>query len=80
MFTDPVEEILLKMNTSFGQVQPEAVAVTYEELPAVDKYVLHRLSSVMAEIHESFEKYQFYRFFQVGSHTSDGTGRYICTG
>lgn len=44
--------------------KPE-VSVAYEELPVVDKYVLWRLASVMDEIKESYENFQFYRFFQL---------------
>eukprot|EP00271_Cylindrocystis_brebissonii_P017869 TRINITY_DN4844_c0_g1_i1.p1 TRINITY_DN4844_c0_g1~~TRINITY_DN4844_c0_g1_i1.p1 ORF type:complete len:1233 (-),score=240.75 TRINITY_DN4844_c0_g1_i1:598-4296(-) len=42
---------------------PEA-AVPYDQLPDVDKYVLSRLAGVMDEIKDSYDKYQFYRFFQ----------------
>lgn len=38
--------------------------VPYEELPMVDRYALHRLSSVMNDVVESYDKFEFYRFFQ----------------
>lgn len=40
--------------------------MAYEDLPKLDKYALFQLASVMDGIQDSFDKYQFYRFFQVG--------------
>lgn len=45
--------------------KPSEDAVPYEELPMVDRYVLSRLACTMDEIKDSFESYQFYRFFQL---------------
>eukprot|EP00897_Mesotaenium_endlicherianum_P010531 jgi/Mesen1/9506/ME000637S08955 len=46
-------------------MDPAENTVAYEELPAMDRYVLARLAAVMDEIKESYESYQFYRFFQL---------------
>lgn len=48
-----------------GIVQPEENNVAYEDLPRLDKYALFQLASVMDGIEDSYNKYQFYRFFQV---------------
>jgi isoleucyl-tRNA synthetase len=39
-------------------------AVSYAELPQLDKYMLHRITEVFADITDAYDKYQFYRFFQ----------------
>jgi isoleucyl-tRNA synthetase len=44
---------------------PEKHAVSYEQLPELDKYMLHRITEVFAEVTEAFENFQFFRFFQV---------------
>ncbi|MDI9636111.1 isoleucine--tRNA ligase [Oscillatoria amoena NRMC-F 0135] len=43
---------------------PAKDAVPYEELPDLDKYMLHRITEVFGEVTEAFESYQFFRFFQ----------------
>lgn len=43
---------------------PATDAVTYADLPELDKYMLHRITEVLAEITEAYENYHFYRFFQ----------------
>ncbi|MBD2082195.1 isoleucine--tRNA ligase [Leptolyngbya sp. FACHB-17] len=42
----------------------EKDAVAYEKLPELDRYMLHRITEVFDEIQDSFETYQFFRFFQ----------------
>ena len=39
--------------------------VPYEELPELDRYMLHRMTEVFEEITEAFESFQFFRFFQM---------------
>ncbi|MEP0956432.1 isoleucine--tRNA ligase [Leptolyngbya sp. FACHB-1515] len=39
-------------------------AVAYEELPELDRYMLHRMTEVFSEVTDAFETYQFFRFFQ----------------
>jgi isoleucyl-tRNA synthetase len=46
-------------------MQPEENSVAYNDLPAMDKYALFQLATVMDGIQDSFNKFQFYRFFQV---------------
>ncbi|MGF1491321.1 MAG: isoleucine--tRNA ligase [Microcoleaceae cyanobacterium] len=43
---------------------PEKHAVDYQDLPDLDRYILHRAAEVFAEITDAFETYQFFRFFQ----------------
>ena len=38
--------------------------VAYEDLKAIDKFALHKLNKVIAEITEAFENYEFYKYFQ----------------
>nr|WP_228035256.1 isoleucine--tRNA ligase [Oculatella sp. LEGE 06141] len=43
---------------------PAQDAVTYDELPELDRYMLHRMTEVFADVTDAFESYQFFRFFQ----------------
>jgi isoleucyl-tRNA synthetase len=43
---------------------PQKNAVTYADLPELDKYMLHRITEVFAEVTDAYESYQFFRFFQ----------------
>jgi isoleucyl-tRNA synthetase len=43
---------------------PTKHAVAYEQLPELDRYMLHRITEVFTEITEAFETFQFFRFFQ----------------
>jgi isoleucyl-tRNA synthetase len=43
---------------------PEKDAVPYDKLPAVDQYMLHRMTEVFNEVTDAFESFQFFRFFQ----------------
>ncbi|MUG94987.1 isoleucine--tRNA ligase [Scytonema sp. UIC 10036] len=43
---------------------PEKDAVPLEELPSLDRYMLHRMTEVFQEVTEAFDSFQFFRFFQ----------------
>nr|WP_218083070.1 isoleucine--tRNA ligase [Anthocerotibacter panamensis] len=43
---------------------PTLDIIAYEDLPDLERYMLHRLQEVIQEVTEAFEKYQFFRFFQ----------------
>jgi isoleucyl-tRNA synthetase len=43
---------------------PAKDAVPFEQLPALDRYLLHRLREVCLEITDAFDRFQFFRFFQ----------------
>jgi isoleucyl-tRNA synthetase len=43
---------------------PEKHTVPYEELPELDRYMLHRMTEVFQEVTDAFNSYQFFRFFQ----------------
>ena len=43
---------------------PAKHAVPYDQLPELDRYMLHRMTEVFADITDAFETYQFFRFFQ----------------
>jgi isoleucyl-tRNA synthetase len=44
---------------------PAKDAVPYAELAELDRYMLHRMSVVLGEITEAFDRYQFFKFFQI---------------
>jgi len=41
-----------------------ADAVLYAQMPELDRYMLHRMTEVFADVTDAFESYQFFRFFQ----------------
>ena len=43
---------------------PAKDAIPYAELAELDRYMLHRMNEVFSEITESFDRYQFFKFFQ----------------
>ena len=43
---------------------PTKDAVPYDRLPELDRYMLHRMTEVFAEVKSAFESFQFFRFFQ----------------
>ena len=44
---------------------PETDSVPYAGLSDLDRYVLHRLQEVVAELTQAFDDYQFHKFYQV---------------
>ncbi|MEH2193238.1 MAG: isoleucine--tRNA ligase [Nostoc sp.] len=49
---------------SLDDFDPEKDTVPFEELPELDRYMLHRISEVFEEVTVAFESFQFFRFFQ----------------
>ena len=43
---------------------PAKDAVPYEQLPELDRYMLHCMTEVFSDVEDAFESYQFFRFFQ----------------
>jgi isoleucyl-tRNA synthetase len=43
---------------------PAKDAVPYDQLPELDRYMLHRMTEIFSDVQEAFESYQFFRFFQ----------------
>ena len=43
---------------------PQTDAITYEDLPELDRYMLHRITEVFTEVTEAYESFQFFKFFQ----------------
>ena len=43
---------------------PQQDAVPYEDLPELDRYMLHRMTEVFSDVKAAFESYQFFQFFQ----------------
>ncbi|MEB3294404.1 MAG: isoleucine--tRNA ligase, partial [Synechococcales bacterium] len=43
---------------------PETDRIAYEDLPELDRYMLHRITEVFAEVTTAYETYEFSRFFQ----------------
>lgn len=44
---------------------PVKDGIPYEKLPELDRYMLHRMTEVFSEVKDAFDKYQFFRFFQM---------------
>lgn len=40
-------------------------AVPYEQLSDLDKYILHRLQEVLINVQEDFDRYEFFKYYQV---------------
>ncbi|BAY09695.1 isoleucine--tRNA ligase [Calothrix sp. NIES-2098] len=49
---------------SLHDFDPEKDAVAFEDLPELDRYMLHRMTEVFGEVTEAFDSFQFFRFFQ----------------
>ncbi|MCC5616084.1 isoleucine--tRNA ligase [Nostoc sp. CHAB 5836] len=49
---------------SLDDFDPEKDAIPFEELPELDRYMLHRITEVFEEVTVAFETFQFFRFFQ----------------
>lgn len=43
---------------------PTTNAVPYDQMPEQDRYMLHRMTEVFADVTKAFETYQFFQFFQ----------------
>ena len=43
---------------------PAKHSLPYEQLPELDRYMLHRMTEVFEEVTQAFETYQFFHFFQ----------------
>ncbi|MFM7441064.1 MAG: isoleucine--tRNA ligase [Snowella sp.] len=43
---------------------PKTDAVAYDNLPELDRYMLHRITEVFEEVTEAYENFQFFKFFQ----------------
>eukprot|EP00899_Mesostigma_viride_P024627 jgi/Mesvir1/5349/Mv15438-RA.1 len=44
--------------------EPRYESVPYAKLPSVDRYMLHKLSALMTDVKEAYDKYQFYQIYQ----------------
>ncbi len=44
---------------------PASDAISLEELPLIDRWMLHRTSQIIDEVSDAFDKYDFSRFFQI---------------
>jgi isoleucyl-tRNA synthetase len=49
---------------NLSDFEPVTDTVAYEQLPELDRYILHRISEVFTEVTDAFESFQFFRFFQ----------------
>ncbi|WP_017654465.1 isoleucine--tRNA ligase [Fortiea contorta] len=49
---------------SLHDFDPEKDKVAFEDLPQLDKYMLHRIVEVFEEVTQAFDSFQFFRFFQ----------------
>jgi isoleucyl-tRNA synthetase len=49
---------------SLHDFDPEKDVVAFEDLPDLDRYMLHRIREVFNEVTDAFDSFQFFRFFQ----------------
>jgi isoleucyl-tRNA synthetase len=49
---------------SLQDFDPTHHEVSYDALPELDRYMLHRISEVFAEVTDAYQKYEFFRVFQ----------------
>jgi isoleucyl-tRNA synthetase len=49
---------------NLSDFDPAQHAVPYDQLPELDRYMLHRMTEVFADVESAFESFQFFRFFQ----------------
>jgi isoleucyl-tRNA synthetase len=49
---------------SLHDFDPKQDAVAFDDLPNLDKYMLHRIREVFSEVTEAFDSFQFFCFFQ----------------
>lgn len=49
---------------NLNDFDPEKDLVPLDKLPAVDRYMLHRMTEVFKEVTDAFDTFQFFRFFQ----------------
>jgi len=50
---------------NLNDFNPAENLVPYEQLPQLDRYMLHRITQVFAEVTEAYESFQFFRVFQM---------------
>ncbi len=51
--------------SNLADFDPAQDAVPYDQLPELDRYLLHRTREVALEVSEAMESFQFFHFFQV---------------
>ncbi|NEQ09673.1 MAG: isoleucine--tRNA ligase, partial [Moorea sp. SIO4E2] len=49
---------------NLNDFDPAKHRVPVQELPELDRYMLHRITEVFEDVTDAFESYQFFRFFQ----------------
>ncbi|WP_404790548.1 isoleucine--tRNA ligase [Altericista sp. CCNU0014] len=49
---------------SLQDFDPTQHEVPYDSLPELDRYMLHRIAEVFAEVTDAYQKYEFFRVFQ----------------
>jgi isoleucyl-tRNA synthetase len=49
---------------SLSDFDPATHEVLYDALPELDRYMLHRINEVFAEVTDAYQKYEFFRVFQ----------------
>ncbi|HEY9857673.1 MAG TPA: isoleucine--tRNA ligase, partial [Stenomitos sp.] len=51
--------------SNLADFEPARHTVPYAELGELDRYALHRLQEIVAEVTGAFERFEFFRFYQV---------------
>lgn len=44
---------------------PKTDSVPYDQLGSLDKYILHRLQELVVDVTEDFDKYEFFKYYQL---------------
>ncbi|MBY0356604.1 MAG: isoleucine--tRNA ligase [Candidatus Obscuribacterales bacterium] len=50
---------------NLNDFNPAQDKVSYDELTGLDKYILHRLQEVIAQLQEDFDRFEFFKYYQV---------------
>lgn len=50
---------------NLNDFDPKTDRVPYEKLTPIDQFILHRLSSLVKEVTEDFDRYEFFKYYQL---------------
>lgn len=53
------------LESNLYDFDPKQDGLALENLSELDRYTLHKLQDVVSQVHESFDSYAFYRFYQI---------------
>ncbi len=50
---------------NLSDFNPETDRVAYEKLSPIDQFILHRLSNLVKEVSEDFDRFEFFKYYQL---------------